>query len=183
MSSKVKKVKTGKANAPHFNVLDAMIIILIIAAVVGIYFRHEIIDLLIDDKNTDEYVVSFSIENVRHTTQSYIHVGDNVYFKSDGELMGSLMSASENELSLDIAPALAYFTNSSGEIKAVRYPDEQSRIDASGRLLCKGNYDENGGFSIDGDTYIAAGQSIEVYTEKVTFVLKVVSIDIYEEQS
>lgn len=180
--SRVKKPKTERANAPHFNVLDAVIIILIVAAVVGIYFRHEIIDVLTDDKNTDEYVVSFSIENVRHTTPSYIHVGDNVYFKSDGELMGSLMSASENELSLDIAPALEYFTKSNGEIKAIRYPNEESRIDATGRLLCKGNYDENGGFSIDGDTYIAAGQSIEVYTEKVSFVLKVISIEVYEEQ-
>ena len=48
--NKAKKDKTEKKNAPHFNILDALIIILVILVIVGIYFRYNIIDFLNDDK-------------------------------------------------------------------------------------------------------------------------------------
>ncbi len=179
--SRQKKTKAEKRNSPHFNAVDAMIIILVILAVVGIYFRHNILDILSEGKNNDEYVVSFSIEDIRYTTPNYINVGDKVYFESNGELMGTLMSESANQGALNITPASEYFTDSSGKVVEAHYPNEESRVNARGRMLCVGGYNSDGGFCIDGKTYIAAGQTVEVYTELVTVTLTVTSIELYEE--
>lgn len=179
--AKVKKEKKDKSNLPHFNAVDAMIIILLIFALVGIYFRYNIIDFLTTDKNNDQYVVSFSIDDIRYTTPNYLSVGDKVYFKSTGKTMGSIISESENQGALNITPAQKYFTNSQGDIEAVFYPDEESRVDAKGRLLCMGSYTGESGFCIDGNTYIASGQYVDVYTEMVTLTLKITAIEPYEE--
>ena len=37
-----------------------------------------------------EYVVSFSIQNIRSSTTNYLNIDDNVYFAYDGEKMGDL---------------------------------------------------------------------------------------------
>ena len=178
--SRVKKDKTARKNRPHFNAIDAMIIILVIVAIVGVYFRYTIIDFLTGDRNIDDYVVSFSIENIRYTTPNYMNVGDKVYFASSGELLGTLTSESENNKEpLNITLASENFTDSNGNIVEVFYPEE-SRVNAKGRMLCKGNYSYAGGFSVDGNEYIAAGQSVEVYTEKVTVTLKKTAIEKYE---
>ncbi len=176
---KDKLSKAEKKSSPHFNAIDAMIIILVVLAVVGIYFRHSIIDFLTNERNSDEYVVSFSIEDIRYTTPNYMNVGDNVYFASNGELLGSLMSESANQGALNITPASKYFTDSNGEIHEVFYPEE-TRVNAKGRLLCIGAYNTEGGFCIDGNTYIGAGQSIEVFTESVTVTITVIAIEVYE---
>lgn len=179
--ARVKKTKAEKKNTPHFNVLDAMIIILVVAAVVGIYFRYNIIDFLTNDKNNDEYVISFSVENVRYTTPNYISVEDTVYFKSNGDVLGKIISESEKN-PVERSAAYETFVKSNGEMVKGYYPEE-SRVNFSGRLLCEGSYSSETGFCLDGSTYIAPGQMIEVYTERVSFVLSVNSIELYEEES
>ena len=141
---------------------------------------YHIVDVLTKAQDTKDYVISYSIENIRYTTPNYINVGDEVYFSSNGELLGTLISESENQGALSITPASEYFTNSSGEVVEAFYPNEESRVDAKGRLMCVGTYNEDGGFLLNGDTYIAAGQSINVYTEIVTFVINVTGIELYE---
>ncbi len=169
---KSKKEKVIK-KSPRFGVLDAMIILLIIIAVVGVYFRYNIIELINGTKNLDDYTVSYTIENIRYTTPNYIDVGDEVYFADDGAHFGTLINASENMGALSITPASEYFTTSNAEIVKVFYPDSQSRVDAVGRLNCKGRYSDEGGFLVNGSVYIASGQYIGVTTEHVTVTLRI----------
>ncbi len=177
--SRVKKDRADRKKRPHFNAVDAMIIILVIAAIVGVYFRYTIIDFLTKDRNIDNYVVSFSIEDIRYTTPKYVRVGDKVYFESDGELFGTLISESEkNKEPLNITLASKNFTDSKGNIIEVFYPEE-TRVNAKGRMLCQGSYNESG-FALDGSRYIAAGQSVDVYTDNVSVTLKIISIERYE---
>ena len=178
--SKEKKSKAERKNTPHFNAIDAMIIIFAITIIVGVYFRYNIMDVLTESRNDDEYVVSFSIEDIRYTTPNYITVGNKVYFASSGELLGTLLSASENQGALNVTPASKYFTDSSGKIVEVFYLNEEYRVDAQGRLLCVGSYSDNGGFCIGGNIYVASGQSIQVYTEMVSMTITVTAIEIYE---
>lgn len=179
--AKQKRSKEEKRNSPHFNAVDAMIVILAILAVVGIYFRYNILDFLTAAKNNEQYVVSFSVENIRYTTPNYINVDDQVYFESDGKLLGIIISESENQGALNITPASELFVDSAGGIVEAFYPNENSRVNAKGRMLCEGRRNSDGGFAVDGKTYVAAGQSIEVYTERVSFVLTVTDIEEYSE--
>ena len=179
--SKVKNINQDRANRPRFNALDAVIIILVIAAVVGVYFRYSILDFLTGEQNTQSYVITYSLDDIRYTTPNYINVDDKVYFASSGEIFGTLMSESENQDPLNIKPASKRFVDSNGEVREVFYPNNESRVDAKGRLLCEGYYNSDGGFYAGGNVYVAAGQTIEVKTEKVSVSMRIISIELYAE--
>lgn len=181
--NKVKKDKLEKKNSPHFNVLDAIIILLVILVIVGIYFRYNIIDFLNDSRNKADYAISYTVKDIRYTTNNYVHVGDTLYFADSGDSFGALLNCEpNNQEPWNKSPASQHFTISSGEVVEAFYPNDESRIDAKGRLLCEGYYSEDGGFLLDGDTYIAPGQTISVRTELVSFVINVTSIELYEGQ-
>ena len=169
----MKDQKEKSVKRPRFGVLDAVIILLVIVAFIGVYFRYNIINFLEDAQNIKEYSVSFSIKNVRYTTESFIDIGDKVYFVSNGEDFGTLTNVAENMGALNIKPSTESFTNSKGEIVDVMYPNSQSRIDAQGRMICSGRYSKDGGFLVNGSTYVASGQYVDVKTEYVTVTIRI----------
>lgn len=171
-----KETSQGAKRNVHFNVIDALIIILLIAVVLGIYFRFNVMESLTSEEKTETYTVSFSVENIRYTTPSYVNVGDVVYFGDTGELFGVLISESENQNVLSITPASEIFVDTSGNLKEVFY-EAESRVDAKGRIECRGLYTDDGGFCVDGTRYIAPGQTVEINTELVTLIITVTSID------
>lgn len=168
-----KRMKNGVKKAPSFGILDAVIILLVIVAVVGVYFRYNIIGLITSSQGLEDYTVSFTVENIRYTTPEFVNVGDDVYFADDGKYFGTLTNVSENMGALSIIPASEYFTTQSGEVIEVHYPDEQSRVNASGRMECTGRYSENGEFLVDGKAYIACGQYVGITTEYVTVDVRI----------
>lgn len=170
-----KKESTVNSKA-HFNVIDAVVIVLVIAIGLGIFFRARIVDKLWAESKMGDYVISFSIEDIRYSTPTYMNVDDKVYF-ADGELLGTLMSESDNVNALNITPCAKYFTDNNGNIVEVFYPDSESRVDVKGKIQCKGYYDDEGGFSIDGRHYIAPSQNIEVKTELVSVSINIMSIE------
>ena len=180
--NKVKKDKLEKKNSPHFNVLDALIIIVVILIIVGIYFRYNIIDFLKDSQNKDDYAISYTVKDIRYTTYDYVHVGDTLYFSDSGDIFGKLLNCEpNNQEAWNKTPASQHFTTSSGEVVEAFYPNEDSRIDVKGRLLCEGYYNEDGGFLLNRSTYLAPGQTITVKTELASFVINITGIELYEE--
>ena len=168
--------KTGKI---HFNVIDAVIIILVVASVLGIYFRYNVEDIFSKSKETCDYTVSFAVNDIRYTTPNYISVGDKVYFADTGNPFGELISESENKGALNIKPASKFFTDTSGKVVEAFYPNDESRVNAKGRLVCKGIYTDDGGFCVGGTRYIAPGQTVEVQTEYVTLLIRITAIEEY----
>ena len=170
-----EKKQKAPRTAPKFGILDVVLILLIIVAVVGVYFRYNIIDWISSTKNLSDYTVSYTVEDIRHTTPNYIKVDDKVYFASDSEYFGVLTNATENstEALVGIVPASEYFTKMDGSIIEVKYPDTQTRVDAQGRLICKGRYSEQSGFLVNGSTYIAPGQVIDIRTEQVSVSIRI----------
>ena len=178
---KKENVAAATKNKAHFNVIDAIIILLVIAIGAGIFFRSYIVEKLWASSKTDDYVISFSIEDIRYTTPTYMNVGDKVYFSDNGEFFGTLLSESENVNALNITPASKFFTDPAGNVVEVFYPDAESRVDVKGRIHCQGYYGEDGGFSIDGRHYLAPGQSILVNTELVSVTINIMSIELLAE--
>ncbi len=176
---KEKKQKKQRS-IPRFGVLDAVIILLVIVAVVGVYFRYNIIDLVSGTSNLSEYTVSYSIEDIRYTTPNFVNVGDKMYFADSGEELGTLIAASENMGALSITPAAEYFTDKNGALVEVMYPNSQSRVDAKGRLVCLGKYSENGGFLVGGSVFIASGQYIGVNTDYASVIIRIDEIAVFE---
>ena len=176
-----KKENGASSKRAHFNVIDAVIIILVIAVALGIYSRFNVVETLWAKNETEKYAVSFSVKDIRYTTATYVNVGDKVYFADNDELFGAIMSESEdNENALGITPSSKYFTDSEGKVVEVFYPSD-TRIDVKGRIECTGYYNGEGGFTVDGRKYLAPGQTVEVRTELVTVTITVTSIDLIEE--
>ena len=60
-----KEFSQGTKRSIHFNVIDALIIVVLIAVVLGFYFRFNVVESLTGEENTEAYTVSFSVENIR----------------------------------------------------------------------------------------------------------------------
>ncbi len=167
--------------APKFGILDVVIILLVVTAVVGVYFRYNILEFLKNDKDMKDYTVSFSIEDIRYTTPAYVDVNDVVYFSDDGTQLGTVIEESKgSSIALSEIPASKVFVLEDGTMMSVSYPNNESRVDATGRLLCRGSYSEDGGFLVNGTRYISAGQTILVQTERVTVEITVTDIQLAE---
>ena len=171
-----KEAKAARATRPHFNAIDALIVILVIFAVLGIYFRSNIIDFLKNTVNEKDYYISFSIDNIQQHTTDYITVDDAFYLKSDGRLLGRLVRESDNQNALNITPTSVFFTDSTGKMVEVFYPNE-TRVNAKGRLQCRGSYTEDGGFCLDGTVTLSPGQTVSVYSEEITVSMRILSIE------
>lgn len=173
-TEKVKK-------APRFGVLDAVIILLVIAVIVGVYFRYQIMDWITNQRNVREYTVTFAIDNIRYTTPNYLNVGDEVYFADSGDSFGTLIEESDDasNIALSIVPSSETFYID-GVAYDIPYPDNESRVDVKGRLLCSGSYSEDGGLLVNGSTYIAAGQTVSMQTEWVSAELRILTIEAVE---
>ena len=169
----MKNTTDNVKKVPRFGVLDFVIILLVIITVLGIYFRFNIIDMINNAKDLKEYTVSYTIENIRYTTPNFIRVGDKVYFSSDGEQFGTFTTASENMSALDTRPASENFTTTSGEIVEVFYPNNETRVEAMGRLVCDGRYSAEGSFLVNGSKHIAMGQYVDIKTDYVTVTIRI----------
>ena len=178
MKNKEKQTKKEKS-LRRFYALDAVIILLILAAVVGIYFRFNVLDVLTSNRDLKEYHVSFSIENIRYSTPNYMNINDRVYYMDSGEELGVLIEGSTDmsNMAAIVTPASELFMNEEGVMVEVPYPNSESRVDVKGRILCKGSYTEDGGFLVNGSRYLSAGQTISVQTELITVNIIIQSID------
>jgi len=128
-----------------------------------------------NSKNQVEAVVSFSVSNINETTGYYIDIDDRVYFKDDGSELGLIMPSSENSLrAIEEEPAIEIIEEN-GEYISVSYPIG-TRIDAKGRIKCKGIFGSDGAFMLNGSDYISPGQSFTVCTERVTVNITVIDI-------
>ena len=179
----MKKHKKEKNSAnrsrrfPKFYVIDFIIILLVVAISLGIYFRYSVFDILGNSKNQTEAVVTFSVKNIKNTTSYYIEIGDEVYFKEDGSKFGTIMESNENsDLPLgNMTPSSVTFIDNGEEI-TVNYPVD-TRIDAEGKIKCKGIFSQDGAFKLGGSEYISAGQTKTICTDKVTMEITIIGIE------
>ena len=167
-----------KTKSPHrFRAMDAVIILLVLIAVVGIYFRYNLLDTFSAKQDLEKYTVTFSIENIRYTTPEYFSYGDEVYLADTKDVFGTLINASDDsEIVWRKTPAYETVLNEEKQLIDVYYP-ENTRVTVQGRLLCKGTYSEDGGFLLNGSRYVSAGQTISVQTEMVSVDLLILNID------
>lgn len=166
---------------PRFGVLDAVIVLLVVCLIAGIYFRSNIIEWIANQRNIRDYTVTFAVDDVRYTTPNYINVGDKVVFASNGEEFGTIIEESDgmSNIALSVTPSSKIFTDN-GQVIEVFYPNNESRVDIKGRLQCQGTYSEDGGFLVNGSTYLSAGQTVKVQTELVNLELRVLEIHAVE---
>ncbi len=177
-NSENKKIKDKAEKVrrfPKFYVLDAVIILVIVSLILGIYFKYNVFEMFKGMKSDSEAQLTYSIENIKATTEYYIDIGDKVYFKADGKELGTIVASSDNsENALITKPSSQNFYDN-GEIITVNYPQD-TRIDATGNIKCSGTFSNDGSFLLGGSQYISPGQKYVVCTEKVTVEITILEI-------
>lgn len=165
---------------PRFGVLDAVIILLVIAAVCGIYFRYNIMDMIAAKRNIKDYTIEFLIDNINASTTHFIEENDEFRFASSNESLGVLIKdpASMSDSVLSVTPASEIF-NRDGQIVEVFYP-EDTRVDAIGRIKCSGTYSDNGIFLVNGSISLSSGEVVAVHTDEVTVSIRILNITAVE---
>ncbi len=178
MKNKKEKRNTEKVRRfPKLYVLDIVIVLLLVAIGLGIYFRYNVFDILGNAKDQTSAEVSFVVKNINNTSIDYVEIGDEFYFKDTKNSFGTIMASAENSNRpfTDPPASETIYVPEKNEFVVVHYP-ENTRIDAEGKLKCKGSFSADGSFMLNGSNYIAPGQMFTVCTEKVTFEITILEI-------
>lgn len=166
---------------PKFGVLDAVIILLVIAIAVGIYFRYSFFDTLTSMQNMKECYVTFKTDKITTNVSREMNDGDAIYFKSDGSNFGNLAIKSE-EITMVIQeqPATSTVFKDGKTYADIQYPQgmDDSLIYGIGNIKCNCSVSEDGSFLLNGTTYISPGQTYTVCTEKVTVNITITDIEV-----
>ncbi|HOA84592.1 MAG: hypothetical protein GX057_03725 [Clostridiales bacterium] len=175
--------KKESKNKVRFNILDAIIILVVLLCIAGIVFRYTLMDRLGLREELTDFQVTFRIEGVNYTLPGFLKEGDRLYF-DDGTEVGELLGVAKfsaytkqtaGSETLIVRPSARYITDSGGRPVYASYP-EFTLIDADGAFICRGTYSSEGYFLLDGKKYLAPGQRITLYTDTVTLQMTITGI-------
>ena len=165
-----------KAKRLAFNLLDWLIIVALLLARVGIWFRYGVAEQWENKKNTVTACISFSISNIKETsfTGGYFAEGNAVYnADADNNLLGYF--AGEDKFGY--VPAVFYQHTKNGE--GIIKQSATDRLDVVGAIMTEGLLTENG-FFYGGTTYIAPGQTVLINTKDIIVSILITDIEIVE---
>lgn len=154
--------------------LDVCIIVAAIVCVVGLGLRtFSKSEAVVNNGATMEnYVVSFTVANIRGSSVKYFNKGDVFFLKENTTRFGELIEKSE-------LPAQKYYTDINGNSVYVMNEstdDRTKRMDVTGSLLVSGVTDEEGRFLLNGTQYLGANKEVEIKSKYITVNVKITSI-------
>jgi len=175
-----KKVRKFKPN-----IIDALLVIAVIAAVFGIAVRQRwiSIDMFVDKEAAatapiENVRISFVIDDISKSSYEGFDIGDvflaaSLYYQEFGTLEEITMTRAED-----------YDENSKGEIVKNYAPlldeaDDESygRIDVKGTVISSGSYDEHGFFELGGIYCIMPGTQIRIVDRDLDVNITVTNIE------
>ena len=152
----------------RFNIVDAVIIILVVLSIVGIYFRSQITEWIGLDKQLSEFRISFKVSEIKYTSDKYFVSGGKVYLDSPDMELGTI------DGNCTFLPAEVYLEKADGSFVRADYPKD-SYIDVNGSIKCVGAEREDG-FYLAGSYSITPGMTLHVHTDMLDFVITVTDI-------
>ncbi|MBE6640313.1 MAG: hypothetical protein E7619_01875 [Ruminococcaceae bacterium] len=165
-----------KARKIAFNLLDWIIIVSLVLAAVGIWFRYGLAEQWKNKQNTVTACISFSISDIQENsfTGGYFSEGTAVY---NGDAGNNLIGHFASEDKFGYVPAKYYQHTKTGEV--VIKQSVTDRIDVVGAIMSEGVMTENG-FYYGGTTYIAPGQTVLINTRDIKVSVLITDIEIVE---
>lgn len=164
--NKEKKIRMGA--------LDVFIIAAVITCIVGLGLRMFSRSEAVVNHNAvmDNYVVSFSVSNIRESSVKYFSKGDVFFIKENTVRLGELIERSD-------LPAQKYYSDINGNTVYVMNEstdDRTKRRDVTASLLVSGIMDERGRFLLNGTQYLGVNKEMEIKSKYITVNVKITSI-------
>ena len=186
IEKKTEKKKT------RFNIVDVIIIVVVIACIGGVALRVVLTNTF-KNNNMKDYIVTFKAEGLSYSQYLGIEQaldeaekgGNFVSFADKDERLGKLYGITESEL-LYIEShngEKIYFEVGENDVNSIDDDDswkEDSIWYIKGTIMCSGEDSDENGFLLNGDTFLAANQNIEVTTKYAQFNLKITGIEEYK---
>ncbi len=148
-----------------FNIIDALIIFLIIALILVVIFRAQLISLFNDAGKRTNVEISFVCEEIPSELLSSIALGNTfTWLEADAEL-GTLNKA-ENQKA-----AIEYYYDDNN---ALRFKEIIGKKSFDGKI--NGTAINNKGCHIDGTDFLASGMTITLTNGKVQFEALITSV-------
>ena len=171
MKAEQKTIKGTASQARRGNVLDLIILILLVASIVAIGYRYYTRSGQGKSQLMTDAEVSFEIKDAVFTLPSYVRTGEILY-REDGTPLGTLQNnnAGDENTALFVSAASLLVSDEDGNYVRVSYPDS-SRVDCIGSMVCRGTFEQDGAFLLDGTTYLTPGDAIRVHTETAAFTV------------
>ena len=156
----------NKDSKIRFGVLDAVIIIVILAIVASLVLRYTA-DNSFFTYDTDKYTVTFKACGVRYTSVDSVASATDFYLES-GAHLGKLTHAPT------VTPKVEYVTVSSGEIVACYYPDN-TLVDIVAEIECD-LIDKDGSVMTKNGVHIVPGVELTIHTEYVEITVEIINV-------
>lgn len=151
----------------RFGLLDAVILIAVIALVLALVFRYTA-DKRLFVYDTETYTVTVKATGLQYTTVNMLDSNAKVYLE-DGKQIGTFVHAPT------VTPMLSYSTTSSGDIIAAYYPDN-TLVDIVTDIECELIVND-GMIMTKGGVHVAVGKVIKIHTETVDLDVEIVAVE------
>ena len=174
MKTENKSAKNVAAPArKRGNVLDLLILLILIACILGIGYRYYTLSGQSQARSFTDATVSFEIKGAIFTLPTYVQPGDEIRLEN-GNVLGTVRdnNTADDATALYVSAASVITTDEDGNYIRISYPDS-SRVDCLGSMSCRGIFEEDGSFLLDGVTYLTPGSAYRVHTETASFTLVV----------
>lgn len=160
MKNRTDKIKI------KFGVLDAVVIIAVIALIAALVFRFTT-DKRLFAYETEKYTVTIKACGLQYTTMDVMSSNETVYLE-DGTLLGTFTHAPT------VTPMLEYSMTSSGDLVASYYPDN-TLVDMVTEIECE-LIANDGMVMTKNGIHIAVGVVLEVHTQMVDFTMEITDV-------
>jgi hypothetical protein len=169
----VKANDEKKRARARFNIFDAVLILLVILCVVGVWQRKNLQSLFQSGDSLEEYTVTFEARKMRSTTAALLTPETTLYLEEGGRRV-TLGTVTDQVLPL---ASVEYLKDKNGQIVEAVYPQDDYEYlqDVSGTLRCRG-LTHNGTFMLEGEVYLAVDRVIAVSTELADFEIRITGI-------
>lgn len=163
---RVSEMSKNKEAKVRFGVLDAGIIIIVVAVVASLILRYTT-DNNLFEYDTEKYTVTVRTCGVRYTSVDNVASAAE-YYLDNGDVLGTALHAPT------VTPMLTYVTDRSGELVACYYPDN-TFVDIVMELECD-LIEKNGSVMTKSGAHIASGAELTVYTNSVELDVEIIKV-------
>ena len=158
-------MRTRKAG---FNIIDLLIVLFIVLAAVGIVMRYKLADKVNLNATGDKFEIEFMIENIQKASEDYLTAGTPFYINTDSIKIGEIKEI------LDVRDAVHILSDLNGNVIKSELP---GRIDVTGVMTCYGRTVKEGGYMLNGNSFVAPGKMYLVHTGKLSVNITIMNIE------
>ena len=154
--------RQNKEKKAKFNIIDALIIVAIVACIVAIglrvYFSSR------ENKTPDHVICNFEVSGISEENANSFAEGKKVYLDSDDAEVGAFRT-------VEIIAETVNATDKDGNVVKATVP---GKCTVKGTVTLYGKYGDDGLFYVNGETPVSLGSVVSVYTDRNRFSMTII---------